>query len=245
VPKPNDIESNVIKEFSRFAFEYENYHSIQVEVSEYLVETLAIKSYKTVIDMGCGSGAVYKAFKAFSVSVDTFVAIDSSIEMLRLHPSSLGIVKRCENFNTSNAFDNLDLEKGDLFLSSSALQWSEDLVFTFSNISQIAPSIHLAIFTSNTFKSLHECAGLSSPIYSPNTLENVIKKYYDASFELKTYRLYFENTREMFQYIKKSGVSGGEKRLSFKESKALLRNYPLEYLEFEVLFVQGLRWEND
>lgn len=232
-------KSNVIKEFSRFAFEYENYHTIQVQVSDYLVQMLTSKSYKRVIDMGCGSGAVYKSLEASCVSIDSFIAIDSSIEMLALHPSSFAIEKRCENFNTLKAFTNVYLEKEDMFLSSSALQWSEDLVFTFSNIAQIAPSIHLAIFTSNTFKSLHDCAGLSSPIYSQCKLEEVISKYYSASFEIKTYRLYFENTRALFRYIKKSGVSGGEKRLNFKESKALLKNYPLDYLEFEVLFVKG------
>jgi malonyl-CoA O-methyltransferase len=41
----------------------------------------------------------------------------------------------------------------------------------------------------------------------------------------------------MFQYIKRSGVSGGEKQLGFKEIKVLMNSYPLDYLEFEVLFV--------
>lgn len=43
----------------------------------------------------------------------------------------------------------------------------------------------------------------------------------------------------MFKYIKKSGVSGGEKQLSYKETKQLMHTYPLSYLEFEVLFVEG------
>jgi malonyl-CoA O-methyltransferase len=43
----------------------------------------------------------------------------------------------------------------------------------------------------------------------------------------------------MFKYIKKSGVSGGEKRLGYKEMKVLMELYPLNYLEFEVLFVEA------
>ena len=42
----------------------------------------------------------------------------------------------------------------------------------------------------------------------------------------------------MLKYIKRSGVSGGVKPLSYKQTKNLLDSYPLEYLEFEVLFLR-------
>jgi len=41
----------------------------------------------------------------------------------------------------------------------------------------------------------------------------------------------------MFKYIKRSGVSGGKKQLNYKQMKKIMQNYPLDYLEFEVLFV--------
>ncbi len=41
----------------------------------------------------------------------------------------------------------------------------------------------------------------------------------------------------MFKYIKRSGVSGSRKILSYKESKKLLNEYPLSYLEFEVIYI--------
>ena len=68
-----------------------------------------------------------------------------------------------------------------------------------------------------------------------------IEKYYNATFEVKNYRLYFETIEDMFRYIKKSGVSGGEKKLGYKQMKQLMDTYPLDYLEFEVLFVESLR----
>ena len=51
------------------------------------------------------------------------------------------------------------------------------------------------------------------------------------------YKLEFEDTREMFKYIKKSGVSGSRNELSYKQIKALMEQYPLNYLEFEVVFI--------
>ena len=56
---------------------------------------------------------------------------------------------------------------------------------------------------------------------------------------MKNYKLNFEDNLSLFRYIKKSGVSGGEKRLNYSETKALLKNYPHKFLEFEVIFLWG------
>ncbi|MDQ7086283.1 MAG: methyltransferase [Sulfurovum sp.] len=225
--KQQDSTLKVIREFSRFASSYQNYNIIQSQVAKYLVETLEKRSFHTLVDMGCGSGEVYKHINDASFDIAKYIAIDSSVEMLSLHPTKAYIEKRCANFNTTEAFTHIDLGKEDIFLSSSALQWSENLDFTMASIADIAPVIHVALFTSNTFKTLHQYAKLSSPIYTEASIKEVVSKYYESTFELKTYRLYFDTTRELFRYIKRSGVSGGEKRLSFKESKVLLREYPL------------------
>ena len=126
-----------------------------------------------------------------------------------------------------------------LILSSSALQWSKDLDFTLSEIAKKSSHAYFAIFTSNTFKTLHKTAQIASPIYSESILKDTIEKYYHATFELKEYRLYFDTVREMFNYIKRSGVSGGEKKLTYNQTKQLMKTYPLDYLEFEVLFVEA------
>ena len=241
MPTEANPKSKVIKEFSRFAHQYQHYNVIQSQVATFLVSTLALKHYETIIDMGCGAGEVYKNIQAHHIHFDRFIALDFSAQMLDLHPSSPLVEKRCVDFNQAQAFEGCDTTSKDIFISSSALQWSENLDFTFGHIAQKASQIHLSLFTSGTFKTLHQSANISSPIASSTTLQKIISHYYDAHYEIKNYKLYFENVKEMFVYIKKSGVSGGEKRLSFKETKALMQNYPFSYLEFEVLFVRGVR----
>lgn len=231
--------SNVIQEFSRFAHEYDTYNVIQAEVAKLLVEELSSSRYATIIDIGCGSGEVYKNLEKNNVAFEHLIVLDSSREMLELHPSSKKIEKRCADFNRLQTFEELSLAPQTLVLSSSALQWSKDLDFTLSEISKRSPHAYFAIFTSNTFKTLHETANIKSPIYTKAVLRETIEKYYHAEFELKEYRLYFETVREMFNYIKKSGVSGGEKQLTYKQTKQLMKRYPLDYLEFEVLFVKA------
>jgi malonyl-CoA O-methyltransferase len=51
------------------------------------------------------------------------------------------------------------------------------------------------------------------------------------------YELQFDSVYKMLRYIKESGTSGGERHLSYLQTKQLLKNYPCNYLEFEVLFV--------
>lgn len=55
--------------------------------------------------------------------------------------------------------------------------------------------------------------------------------------EVINYKLEFDSTQEIFHYIKKTGVSGSRNVLTFKQMKQLLREYPLKYLEFEVVFL--------
>ena len=231
--------SNVIQEFSRFAHEYDTYNVIQAEVAKSLVAQLPNTHYSTLIDMGCGSGEVYKNLEKNNITFDHLIVLDSSKEMLEIHPSSKNIEKRCADFNRFQTFEDISLAPETLLLSSSALQWSKDLDFTLSEIAKKSSHAYFAIFTSNTFKTLHETAKITSPIYSENVLRDTIEKYYRATFELKKYKLHFESVREMFNYIKKSGVSGGEKQLTYKQTKQLMKRYPLDYLEFEVLFVKA------
>ena len=107
----------------------------------------------------------------------------------------------------------------------------------FKNIKKLNAPIAFAIFTSNTFKTLNETASINSILRSADEVNELQKKYFNVEFEVVNYKLEFESTRDMFKYIKKSGVSGARKILSFKESKKLLNEYPIDYLEFEVAFI--------
>lgn len=234
--------SRVVQEFSRFAHQYNNYNMIQSRVASELVEKLPFFSYSNVIDIGCGSGEIFKNFQFRNITVTNFVALDSAKTMLDIHPNDQNILKVCSDFNADFFLKSLHLQQYDLVISSSALQWSRDLNFTIEKLSTLSEMFYGAIFTSGTFKTLHQIANILSPIYDSRKVQEMISKYYrDIRFELHYYNLEFNSVREMFQYIKQSGVSGGEKKLSYKQVKKLMEEYPLDYLEFEVLFIEAIR----
>jgi len=231
--------TKAVKEFSRFAQAYDHYNIIQSEVAKHLVSRVPYRNYRTIVDIGAGSGEIYRNLCRQEIICEHFIALDSSVEMLKLHPEALSVEKVCADFNLPETFEKLEVEKRILLLSSSALQWSRDLDVTLSRLSALSTEAYFAIFTSNTFKTLHRYAGIDSPIYSGEVLQRHIDTYFpDASYEVRNYRLYFESVYRMLRYIKQSGVSGGEKRLRYRETKALMKAYPLNYLEFEVLFVE-------
>ena len=126
--------SNVIQEFSRFAHEYVTYNVIQAEVAKSLVAQLPEKHYSVLIDIGCGSGEVYKNLEKNNIIFDHLIVLDSSQEMLGIHPSSKHVEKRCADFNRVQPFDGLSADPDSLVLYSSALQWCKDLDFTLSEI---------------------------------------------------------------------------------------------------------------
>jgi len=223
------------KEFSRFAKTYSRCSLIQSRVAKRLVEKIS-GTYSHIVDIGCGSGAFFNAYKK---DFKTFLAIDQSLEMLQIHPSTIGVEKMIGDFNDQRMFDILKNRKFDLIVSSSALQWSQNLDWTLLQIASFKKPVALALFTSGTFKKLHDIAGITSPIRSKDETIKLLKKHFDLKIDVIKYRLYFSDTLSMLRYIKLSGVSGGVQKLSITQTRKILNNYPFSYLQFEVVVAIG------
>jgi len=217
----------VKREFSKFANEYAKKNIIQKQIIQKYTPLLKNLS---ILDLGCGNGSLCEF-----ISPKNYIGIDFSKEMLKLHPNP-NVFEF--DFNTKECWEFIKNQNFDILVSFSALQWSNDLKFIFNNIKNLQKPFILAIFTANTFKTIHKIANITSPIHSK---ENILEtsKILNPKIETLNYKLHFKNKLEMFRYIKKSGVSSGEKKLSYKEIKNLIKNYPLDYLEFEILVLKS------
>ncbi len=227
----------ISSEFSKYAQEYHSLNSIQTLVIKKLLKDINYQP-KYILDLGCGSGTLCESI---SWKYKHFTGVDFAAGMLELHPKSKNIEAIYGDFNDATLFENLSTYKFDHIFSASALQWAENLEDVFKEISSLNIPISLAIFTSGTFKTLNKTASLDSLLRDKEEIDKLQKRYFKANFEVVEYKLAFESTRDMFQYIKKSGVSGSRNILSFKETKKLMREYPLNYLEFEVAFITTSR----
>lgn len=226
----------VSQEFSKYAQTYLSHNEIQNKVIKHLLSKLPknIEMPQNILDLGCGNGSLCKAIKW---KYKHFTGVDFAPKMLEMHPKSKKIECIYGDFNDKTLFENLQTYSYDFIFSASALQWAEDLDTVFSNIKLLDAPVALAIFTSGTFKTLNKTAGLEPILKNAKYVEELQKKYFNGDFEVIKYRLEFENTRDMLRYIKKSGVSGSRKVLNYKQTKDLISNYPLNYLEFEVVFI--------
>jgi len=227
----------VQEQFSKYAKEYNSNNIIQQIVSKALVREITGKP-KRILELGCGSGQV---FKNINFDFNYYKAIDFSSQMCEIHPKHKNLELVALNFDTEEFHQNVQNEKYDLILSSSALQWSNDLSKIMSTLSLLSDTINMVLFTSNTFKTIFELTNTNSPILDLKEIKKSFDKFYTCEYEVLNYKLEFENKKDLFNYIKNSGVSGDKKSLSFEKAKHLYKNYNLGYLEFEVVFIKGTK----
>jgi len=222
-----------INQFSKYANQYKNHNIIQQIAAKSLIRELKSKP-KRILELGCGSGQVYTNI---DWEYDFYKGIDSSKQMCQLHPKSSKDEIICLNFDDNEFFQNIKDDCYDVVLSSSALQWSKDLSKIIAQVKSITKEINACLFTSNTFKTIQEISNTKSPILSIDEIKSAFSEHFVCDYEVFQYKLEFENKKDLFDYIKKSGVSG-ENSLDFKAAKKLYKEYSLNYLEFEVIFVK-------
>lgn len=227
---------SVKNQFSKYAKQYKNHNIIQQIIAKSLVRELKSKP-KRILELGCGSGQVYNHI---SWDIDFYKAIDFSSSMCELHPKGEKIEVKCFDFDTQKFLDEIKNDSYDIVLSSSALQWSKDLSKIIEQLSLITKEINAVLFTSNTFKTIQYITKTKSPILDEESIKEAFSKYFLCEFETIMYKLEFDNKKDLFDYIKKSGVSGANASLDFKHAKRLYKEYNINYLEFEVIFVKTI-----
>jgi len=227
--------SSHIKEFSKNAHTYDAHTSVQKEVAHYLVSKIDTRPQR-ILDLGCGNGAVYRSI---SWPMVEFMGVDSSQEMLEQHPKRQEIRTVCEDFESLVLQQSL-APSYECIISSSALQWAKDIEAMIRFCALTCKQGAFAVFTDKTFESIYAHSGLETFLPNAHLLRERFETYFTCKHEIKTFKLFFDDNRSLFKSLKKSGVSGGVKKLNITQTRALIENYPHRYLEFEVLFIWGI-----
>lgn len=190
---------------------------------------------QTILDLGCGRGEI---LKNISWNFQKLIGVDFALNMCDLHPKSDKITILHDSFENPKLYKTLEnYTPFDLVISSSALQWAKDKELILNEISKLTNNIAFSIFCNGTFKTIYEMTSLQNFLPQTSDIITLFSKYFSCISEVKTYQLHFEDNLSKFRYIKKSGVSGGERKLNYSDTKKLIHDYPLDYLEFEVLFI--------
>jgi len=220
-----------IREFSKNSKYYEKYSFLQKNIAKELLKEIDNKP-KKILDLGCGNGII---FSLIDWKVEKFVGIDFSKEMLSLHPKNKNITLLEKDFDLIEGDYYQDF---DLVVSSSSLQWSKNIFKMINNIQKNSKNFLLAFYCDKTFVSLRKWLGIDT--FLPNVKDIIKSLDEDVSYETKMIYLEFEDALSQLRYIKKSGVSGGVKRVSTQNLRQFIKQYKNNKLEFEVIFISRI-----
>lgn len=222
--------------FNKRASSYVTHCDIQSEVARKLVEFIDFSDIKSILDLGAGSGNIAKNLNS---PILNFLALDSSQNMLSLHPKKLNNIAKIELLYKS--FEEYSFsEKFDLVISSSALHWARDIEAILKKIVDSRSFKYLAFsfFTSNSLYNIHSFLGSKSPLLSHYELESIFNKYISFSSKILAFKKSFDTPREYLLYLKHSGLLGGGE-LSYRDKKRLRFEFDRLEAEFEVVLIKS------
>lgn len=254
--------------FSKLAKSYDNYALLQKQIAKDMIKNLDVlvgkKDYESlcVLDLGCGSGFLARHLNDFlvdkKVSISTFIGVDSSSNMLQIHPKDLSNITQIRLIQAS--FDEIDsiildkeislkAKKGDLIiLSSSALQWSKDIKSLFLKLKNLKANLAISLFTSNTLCQLHSFLDTTSPLYELSLLKELILHYFHVKISTSLKTIYFTSQKQALDHLKKNALlSSYDKKestleLPFSKKKKLysldvIKELDYEYISFYKVFI--------
>ena len=226
---------NPKKEFTRFAENYQHLSTIQQKIAKELISKVS-KNTKTILDIGCGNGNLYNQI---SWEMDSFYGIDISKKMCELHPNKENIYIKEASFDDIEIYDFYRNKNIDIIISSSSLQWSQNIENIFKTLPLISPNISLSIFTNNSLKALLDGLNLKSFLLDESYIIKLIQEKYNVITHTKTYKKSFKTTRDLLSFIKQSGISGGVKRAKISDIKKVIQENKIKEASFEVLFIKS------
>ena len=200
--------------------------------------------FRRIADIGSGSGAVWNAIHW---QCELFAAVDFAPAMCAIHPKDARIFVRQADFNNAEELLKLrDFAPLDLIISSSSLQWANDLRQTLGALKTVAAHsancrVAFAMFTSGTFAALRQFLGADGLLADDFLLDHaaagaMISEFFDTAQSVERSSVAFGSRRELFEYIRLSGIGGGRRTLGFTQAKNALAAYPRLELEFETLY---------
>ncbi|MDI6732088.1 MAG: malonyl-ACP O-methyltransferase BioC [Candidatus Margulisbacteria bacterium] len=233
------LNKNIIKEnFSKSAANYDQSANIQRQMLE-KVFSLVDHEYQTILDVGCGTGALVKLL-ADKYPSSQIVGIDFAPGMIKC--ANLKIIKPNVKFAVEDG-EKLPFEpaKFDLVVSSAALQWMDYRAGIKEAVRVLKPGGKF-IFATFGPRTLQEGrrAGLSVNTFpAQSDLEQTLQQCFKAvNLQSEVVIHKYANIFELFKYLKEIGARypASSKNNGLLTKNKLLSMFPVSDSGIEVSY---------
>ncbi|MCS5421808.1 MULTISPECIES: methyltransferase domain-containing protein [Psychrilyobacter] len=210
---------NFDKKFDRYE---ENAH-IQKIVAKKLINLVPKKKYRTIFEIGAGTGVLTKniikniEYKDLIVNDKYF----ESKEYIKDLPSVEFI---------GGDIEKLEIGKADLIISSSVFQWIEDKDKLFEKISNASDTLVFSIYIKGNLMEISDHFGISLEYLDMKELKILLSPYFkNISGYEEEFKLAFDTPMEGLKHLKNTGVTGiGQTNME------KIRNYSARELTYKV-----------
>lgn len=193
--------------FSKALSDYNENARIQKKMAEHLAGLLSRKSYKNILEIGCGTGFLTELLNK-TIKFESYTAIDI-VEDCRsyinhINPNINFIQADIENFSPEFA--------PDLIISNASLQWTENFEKTVKKLKNCLNKdgeLIFSTFGTENFKEISLITGTSLNYYSLKALEELFPDSYICP---EIHIMAFETPKDVLKHLQLTGVNAVESK---------------------------------
>lgn len=189
---------------------------VSKELIEFILQNSSDNSYFLGLEIGCGTG-IFTSY------------IKNSLKIQKLILNDLFDTKKyLENISYSEFLlgniENIEIPTVEIILSSSVLQWIDDLENLILKISQKTNKFSFSIYVTGNLSEIKEHFNISLPYKSAIEIENILKLYFKVvKFYTKSYSYKFDTPLKALKHLKNTGVTGFAE-VSFSKLRTFTEN---------------------
>lgn len=249
-------KGRVARYFKKSLHTYDQHAVVQQQAARNLVSSLKEVNqspYTTVFEAGCCTG-ILTCELLKEVDAEYYYLNDLVEDFGEIVLDKLGGDAKTKIEPTFGDIEQIELpEEIDLFISSSTLQWLDDVPATLLNICQKLNQkgqLAISFFTQGTLAELTDFTGSALQYADRAAMVKSLSAYMDILVnEVREYTLYFQEELDVLRHVQQTGVGGVDefrwnkkKLLEYKQYYSQLRvkdeGLPLTYVNAEIIAIK-------
>ena len=201
------MNKDLIKQrFGRSFSMYDQNADVQRQMAEKLISFLENKSYKNVLEIGCGTGLLTRIANC-NLDFQKYIAndiVEKSSEYIKKINKNIQFVPA----DVEEYLINTE-EKFDLIISNASLQWIDDFSFFCSKVINKLNTNGIFLFSTfgkENFREINFVMNKTLKYYSKNDYKNFFPNL-TVEFEEEVRIKYFKTPKDVLKHIQKTGVN--------------------------------------